>query len=198
MITQFDVHSIPLFIKYSAISTGVLFYWRGTWILLDSYLFPDQPHWSAWASLLIGMLGMIVYMVYLIWVGRLDDSPQAQRVQEIDMGNTCVITTSPPDEETSSIAAHVNEIIPDNDKKCSFMKTYLFNNIKTYYFGFLVVNTWRGLWYCQDLYIVFPNTPILSPWVSHIGGIVMLMALSHFQSVLGPPHSHMPDEIIAA
>ena len=57
----------------------------------------------------------------------------------------------------------------DNDSR-QYVAGYtslLRNSIWTYVFGFIVVNAWRGLWLCQDLYIVFDELPTLSPWLSH-------------------------------
>lgn len=181
----------------------VLFYWRGTWILLDSYLFPDQPHWSAWASLLIGMIGMILHNAYLIWLGNpVNSQTDTQNtVQEVELNSKTsnISLKLPAGEEDMDFRSQTTGTVQNDNglrrAKLSFMKSYLINNLKTYYFGFIVVNAWRGLWYCQDLYIIFPDTPMLSPWVSHIGGIIMLMALAHFQSVLAPPYCHMPDEM---
>ena len=77
----------PVFLQCCAISTGVLFYWRGTWLLLDSYLFPNHPHWSAWASLLIGVFGMIIHQAYSIWSSVDDGDKSTTVVQEINLDN---------------------------------------------------------------------------------------------------------------
>lgn len=192
---ELNLNLLPLFFKYAAISTGVLFYWRGTWILLDSYLFPGQPHWSAWASLLIGMVGMIAHNLYLIWQG---ESAIPMAIQEVDLDNKSITTTTAfPDDDIRCGA--ITSVVADGvcSDNVSVVKKYFVNTLKTYYFGFLVVNAWRGLWYCQDLYIVFPAMPMLSPWVSHICGIIILLSCAHFQSVFAPPYCHLPDEHIA-
>lgn len=33
------------------VGTLVVFVWRGAWVLIDIYLFPENEAWSAWASL---------------------------------------------------------------------------------------------------------------------------------------------------
>ncbi|KAF5295362.1 hypothetical protein FQR65_LT01552 [Abscondita terminalis] len=46
------------------IGTLVVFVWRGAWVLLDIYLFPDDVVWSSWASLIFGY--SIVAMAFLL------------------------------------------------------------------------------------------------------------------------------------
>jgi len=36
------------------IGTLVVFVWRGAWVLIDLYLFPESEVWSAWGSLVLG------------------------------------------------------------------------------------------------------------------------------------------------
>ena len=170
---------IPLFFYYSAISTGVLFYWRGTWVLLDAYLLPGKPHWSAWASLLIGILGMVICNAYLIWENK-NKAIVVNTVQAVNLENHSVESSEINNNERSH-----NQI--------SYAPKLFINHLCTYYFGFVVVNAWRGLWYLQDLYIVFPSKPLLSPWVSHICGVFALVVLLHFRSVLAPPYCHAKD-----
>lgn len=165
-------------------------------MLMDVYLFPGQPHWSAWASLLIGLFGMIIYHASAGLLQVTDGQSMANNrdldtVQEIDLESKSISMATSPDDSSRPAPTH-----DANTNTISYIKTYVVNNLKTYYLGFVVVNAWRGLWFCQDLYVVFPDVPRLSPWVSHLGGILLLLALSHFQSVLGPPYSHLADESI--
>lgn len=124
-----------------------------------------------------------------------------ESVQEVNL-DTHSVTSSPCEEaqyETVPTTATADVNNNNEAPRCdlfAYIKLYLTNSIKTYYFGFVVVNAWRGLWFFQDLYIVFPDTPMLSPWISHIVGIFVLMVLSHFQSMLGPPYSYLPDKPI--
>mmetsp|Transcript_17120 Transcript_17120/g.28603 ORF Transcript_17120/g.28603 Transcript_17120/m.28603 type:complete len:194 (+) Transcript_17120:155-736(+) len=184
------VDLIPYFIKFCIISAGVLFYWRGTWVLLDSYLFPNHPHWSAWASLIIGVLGMVIYHgILMLWrSNKQEESNKISAAQEINLDNGTM--EAPLEEKEGSVGVYVDKL------SWGYVKAFIRNHLSTYYFGFVVVNAWRGLWYCQDLYIVFPDTPMLSPWSSHIVGIFALIGLGYFKSVLAPPFAHFTDEEI--
>ncbi|KAF5285639.1 hypothetical protein FQA39_LY16545 [Lamprigera yunnana] len=46
------------------IGTLVVFVWRGAWILVDIYLFPEDSIWSSWASLVLGYT--IVAIAFMI------------------------------------------------------------------------------------------------------------------------------------
>ena len=48
----------------AVIGPMTVFYWRGTWVLLDVYLFPDDQAASGWTCSLIGNVGLIC-LVYL-------------------------------------------------------------------------------------------------------------------------------------
>ena len=45
-----------LAVKAVLVSTGVVFYWRGVWNLVDHIVFPDQPILSALVTLVVGLL----------------------------------------------------------------------------------------------------------------------------------------------
>ena len=62
----------------------------------------------------------------------------------------------------------------------------IIDRLHSAYIGFSVVNSWRFLWYWQELY-VFPSDRELSAWVSTSVGFVCLMVLFHFKSVYAPP-----------
>ncbi|XP_017781763.1 PREDICTED: uncharacterized protein LOC108566416 isoform X2 [Nicrophorus vespilloides] len=42
------------------VGTLVVFVWRGAWVLIDIYLFPEMADWSAWASLVLGYMSVAV------------------------------------------------------------------------------------------------------------------------------------------
>ncbi|XP_031335025.1 uncharacterized protein LOC116164911 isoform X3 [Photinus pyralis] len=46
------------------IGTLVVFVWRGAWVLVDIYLFPENEYWSAWGSLVLGYT--IVAIAFLL------------------------------------------------------------------------------------------------------------------------------------
>lgn len=64
------------------------------------------------------------------------------------------------------------------------MKIYLtffkkHTNIHTVMVVAGVVMVWRGLWGIMDLFL-FPDFPLLSYWVSLMGGIVLLLLVENF------------------
>jgi hypothetical protein len=69
----------------------------------------------------------------------------------------------------------------------------LFSRFESYLLGFCVVNSWRGIWILQDVYLI-PSQRVLSSWVSHIIGTVMLFLLQHFKSVYAPPLVYFQDQ----
>ena len=44
-----------------AVSPAVVGYWRGTWMIMDHYVFPDQQVYSGWVSVSIGYLGHLLF-----------------------------------------------------------------------------------------------------------------------------------------
>lgn len=72
-----------------------------------------------------------------------------------------------------------------------FMKS-LVSRTRTYIVGFLVVNSWRGLWLLQEVYL-YPSHPIASAWISHGIGTAVLVLFLHLQSILAPPVLLAPD-----
>ncbi|KAK5645287.1 hypothetical protein RI129_006587 [Pyrocoelia pectoralis] len=42
------------------IGTLVVFVWRGAWVLIDIYLFPENEYWSAWGSLVLGYTAVAI------------------------------------------------------------------------------------------------------------------------------------------
>lgn len=70
-MTKITYHSIVLEIIDSLFSSFVVAplvvsYWRGTWNLTDTYLFPGKKIQSSVASLIIGIVG---HLVFTIWQG---------------------------------------------------------------------------------------------------------------------------------
>ena len=51
------------------VGTLVVFVWRGAWTILDLYLYPHQPVWSAWASIVSTNTKSILssLWIWLIW-----------------------------------------------------------------------------------------------------------------------------------
>ena len=73
-----------------------------------------------------------------------------------------------------------------NEKGITPTLIFLLTRIESYLVGFFVVNAWRGLWLLQNLYLL-TKSPLLSSWVSHIIGTVVLVLLLHLKSVYAPP-----------
>lgn len=43
-----------------AVGTGIIMFWRGIWLLADTYLYPDDNGISATTSLIIGILILLL------------------------------------------------------------------------------------------------------------------------------------------
>ncbi|XP_069676343.1 uncharacterized protein fusl isoform X2 [Periplaneta americana] len=43
------------------VSPGVVGYWRGTWCVMDYYVFPQHPSYTAWVSIAIGFFGHMFF-----------------------------------------------------------------------------------------------------------------------------------------
>ncbi len=41
------------------IATGVIFFWRGLWVLLDTYFLPTYPFMSCLVSMFLGLIILI-------------------------------------------------------------------------------------------------------------------------------------------
>jgi len=56
--------------------------------------------------------------------------------------------------------------------------------------GFAVVSYWRGIWYLWDV-LVFPGHQLYSGIASTLTGVVILVFMRTFYSVLAPPLERM-------
>jgi hypothetical protein len=146
---------------YLLVPVFTLFYWRGTWILLDHYLFPSSAMLSGWTSLTIGYGGLGLFFITQYY----------------------------------GITGHLyHELFPSHDHQRTFQfLLLLLSRIESYIIGFFVVNSWRGIWVLQDVYLL-PSQPLLSPWLSHLIGTLMLFLLQHFKSVYAPPVVYFQDQ----
>lgn len=143
---------------YSLVPVFTLFYWRGTWILIDSYLFPSNRHLSGWSSLCLGYLGLFLFFLTQYY----------------------------------GLTGHLyNDLFLSYPNYQSLL--FILLRIESYFLGFFVVNSWRGLWILQDLYII-PSQPVLSSFLSHVIGVIMLYLLQHFKSVYAPPLVYFHDQ----
>lgn len=52
---------VDVALSTAVITPAVVTYWRITWILMDIYLLPERPAWSAAASVTVGFLGMFAF-----------------------------------------------------------------------------------------------------------------------------------------
>ena len=60
---------------YVIVSVGVVMYWRGTWVLMDVYLYPDDMKASGWISALIGYVGFAIIVMLQILSARDKSTP---------------------------------------------------------------------------------------------------------------------------
>lgn len=51
---DFLVHGIDFLLNFFIFAPLVVFYWRGSWMIIDIYLFPDRPELNAWISFGVG------------------------------------------------------------------------------------------------------------------------------------------------
>ena len=150
---------------YVTVPVFTLFYWRGTWQICDHYFFSDDLEASAWCSLLVGYCGFGIFYVWqYLWVNS-----EYRRMPMFDLTRT-----------------------PDT-KDVQYIIVATLTRIETYIIGFLTVNCWRGIWLLQDVYLLTTNL-VLSSWVSHIIGTIMLVFLLHLKSVYAPPVVYMRDK----
>lgn len=148
---------------FATVPVFVLFFWRGVWELMDTNLYKGDLKSSAWASLLIGYVGLVPIVVrHLLITERYTLVPQ-----------------SPTDEDTASW--RVQHLI-----------FQLRHRLLSIYISCCVVNSWRGLWLLQVLYLV-PSDPVLSAWISAISGATVLLLLNHFKSTQAPPSMILSD-----
>ena len=67
--TEVALHIADTFWSCFIVTPLTIFYWGGTWKLLDLYLFPDDGVLSAWVSLAIGTTGCLSAYLFLPMIG---------------------------------------------------------------------------------------------------------------------------------
>lgn len=56
--------ALDTFLSALVISPLVVGYWRGTWCLMDYYVFPDREDYSSYVSLFIGVVGILFFTLF--------------------------------------------------------------------------------------------------------------------------------------
>ena len=69
---------------YVIVSVGVVMYWRGTWVLMDVYLYPDDMKASGWISALIGYVGFAIIVMLQILSARDKSTPWFEENVQIE------------------------------------------------------------------------------------------------------------------
>lgn len=64
LVQKTSLYILDCLFSVLIVGTLVVFVWRGAWVLIDIYLFPENEAWSAWASLAIGY--MVVAIAFLL------------------------------------------------------------------------------------------------------------------------------------
>eukprot|EP00039_Didymoeca_costata_P005611 m.82992 g.82992 ORF g.82992 m.82992 type:complete len:224 (-) comp12898_c0_seq2:71-742(-) len=113
-----------LYVSYIVIGGLTVVYWRGTWVLMDEYLYPDDTRKSGFASLFISLVGFLLASFPCF------DLFCSQKSSD-------TIATSPTSSAEQSPAV-----------------TIILKYIYTFVLGFIAVNSWRGVWLLQDEYII--------------------------------------------
>jgi hypothetical protein len=130
------------------VSPAVIGYWRGTWMIMDRYVFPNQHTYSSWVSVAIGYLGHILFTLLQM--------PITKRIH------------------------------PDHH----WLSYYIVSRLYTAIFGFVCVNSWRGVWRLLEYYTGHHIEPLLGTTVA---SIVALAALRTLRNISSPPFSITTD-----
>ena len=155
-------------LTFGPIGIGVVLYWRGLWLLLDTYLYPGDENfvYSAWSSFILGIISGIVCHVISCTIQKLPNA-----IGSDGRGNN-----------------RRRKLIT----KSSILYSIL-ERLYSFLVGFGVVNYWRGVWYLWDAYIL-TSYPIVQSWVSLLVGCLILFGLRAFRSVFAPPMVFLPDD----
>lgn len=130
------------------VSPAVIGYWRGTWMIMDRYVFPNQHTYSSWVSVAIGYLGHVLF--------TLIQTPITKRFH--------------PDQR--------------------WLSYYIVSRLYTAVFGFVCVNSWRGVWRLLEHYTGHHMEPLLGTTVASIVALAVLRTLRNISS---PPFSVTTD-----
>lgn len=60
MVQKTSLYILDCLFSVLVVGTLVVFVWRGAWVLLDLYLFPENGTWSAWGSLVLGYMSVAI------------------------------------------------------------------------------------------------------------------------------------------
>ncbi|KZC10897.1 hypothetical protein WN55_01596 [Dufourea novaeangliae] len=159
------------------VGTLVVFVWRGVWMLLDIYLFPDDREYSVIGSLSVDEIdervssGVISNHVLNDILKRATYAPCASGTP-LAIGYVIVTVTFSLQPLMRYVCARLQGfsrlIAADSFLLLSFLGT---------------VNVWRGIWNLLDLWLV-PDNPELSCWITHVGCFVFLVLLNCSNSIL--------------
>ncbi|XP_063379043.1 uncharacterized protein LOC134665907 isoform X2 [Cydia fagiglandana] len=124
----------------AVVGSLVVFVWRGSWALLDMFLFPDDQLRSCWTSLLVGYA--LVVATFAL--------------------------QAPVRWAAARLRGAARLLLADVYHLVSFLAT---------------VNVWRGVWGLLDIYL-FPDSPKLSNWCTHIVSLTLLILLNCSNSII--------------
>ncbi|GAV00295.1 hypothetical protein RvY_11165 [Ramazzottius varieornatus] len=130
------------FICIFILSPLVVIYWRGSFQLLDIYIYPSDLFVSAWISVVVGICGTVLVNV-------------------------------------SQNLLHTKvDKIPTKCLQIFCKRLY------TYFYGWIIVVHWRGIWRLWDAYT---GTSYASGCISFAAGCAILLLLKCFRNVVAPP-----------
>ena len=101
---------------------------RGTWVLADVYIYPNDLETSAWASVAIGYGGMLVLAA-----------------RQLCCGSSAARTAVTPAAD-ADLASAIGSTPAAGSAPLRMLHGYLV--------AFLVVNCWRGVWFLLDLHVL--------------------------------------------
>eukprot|EP00041_Stephanoeca_diplocostata_P018425 m.385698 g.385698 ORF g.385698 m.385698 type:complete len:324 (-) comp21011_c0_seq1:445-1416(-) len=174
---------------HSLVSIFVVFYWRGTWVMMDVYLYPndDTVERSAWCSVAIGYGGFLL-LAFPDFLRAYLSSNATQEIVDESISNIVVASLHPSTMENN----HEPHLITParsggtNSLCVRGIQSFILQSIYTYLLGFIAVNAWRGIWLLLDLHFL-PDDLKASAWGCHAISVAVLLACSHLQSVFAPP-----------
>jgi hypothetical protein len=181
----------------------VVFYWRGTWMLIDFY-----SNWQPTIafSLLVGFLlvplrrvALHEYDFVFPLVSRAQDAAAPIAKGDIETalesgqtlengGKKCVVTEgvkireqTPPSPALQQPSLKLEE---QEYKGAEPTKSLAYHWLVTYVSAFVTVNAWRGVWYALDECL---GTTFESSVVSHVLATLLLLAGGRLSSAHAPP-----------
>lgn len=162
------------FVSIIIIGSCVVGFWRGTWILLDIYIYPDDLEKSSWMCFGISI---IIYL-FSLTLGYYISTIKVENKNNLSFD----IQSDPQEKEKTQLPWIFSS---------SFYP--IFERAHTLFLGFASVCFWRSIWYFCDIYIL-SNSVEESCWITSAGGVLILSIFSSLRAIWAPPSCFMYDD----